>query len=243
MSSPYLSLRPLGVALDGNHAEGLLTGGPPRLDRRANAGSLRRSARQAGDLVNCGKDAPPRARGCRRHVHPHCGLRQTPRHLPRPLRQCVNFQGFPHMPGNDALLHACRLGARPRWRELLPMSADETGMEAVRGRASGSVQPYRHQASLRGSAAIASACCLGSGAICTGPSLSARRPTAQLGRIRAAVQRSVHRGRHPPSPAGWTSPWAAMRSGPATSCSSPLRAHLPAALRIRLRPRRDDPRP
>ncbi len=94
----------LGVALDGNHAEGLLTGGRLVWTGGANAGHSADLRLQAGDLVELW-EPPPRAVAVGDTFTLTAGCDKRLATCRDRFANAVNFQGFPHMPGNDALLH------------------------------------------------------------------------------------------------------------------------------------------
>ena len=95
----------LRVALGGGVADGLFTGGRLAWTGGANAGLSADLRLHAGDLVELW-EAPPRpvAAGDTFTLTAGCDKRlSTCRDR---FGNAVNFQGFPHMPGNDALLHS-----------------------------------------------------------------------------------------------------------------------------------------
>ena len=94
-----------------------------------------------------------------RHLHRHRRLRQALRDLPRPLRQRVNFRGFPHIPGNDFVVSYAMPGepgndGRPSARACNPDDPDDSIVSHPRRhrrRGAGlDRHAYRHQASLKG---------------------------------------------------------------------------------------------
>lgn len=95
----------LRIALDGSFAEGLFTGGGLAWTGGANAGIAADLRLQAGDLVELWERPPrPVAPGDTFTLTAGCDKRlATCRDR---FANAVNFQGFPHMPGNDAVFRA-----------------------------------------------------------------------------------------------------------------------------------------
>lgn len=93
----------LSVALDGNHAEGLFTGGRLAWTGGANAGLSADLRLQAGALVELW-EPPPRAVAVGDTFTLTAGCDKRLATCRDRFANAVNFQGFPHMPGNDVLL-------------------------------------------------------------------------------------------------------------------------------------------
>jgi uncharacterized phage protein (TIGR02218 family) len=93
----------LGVALDGSFAEGLFTGGSLAWTGGANAGLSADVRLQVGGLIELWESPPrPVAPGDTFTLTAGCDKRlATCRDR---FANAINFQGFPHLPGNDAVM-------------------------------------------------------------------------------------------------------------------------------------------